>query len=52
MTYKNYIVLYAEHVNSGKRTIESVPKTIREEVKEVIKSLKNVEGHNNDIKVT
>lgn len=36
MNYTNYMMLYATHVIDGKRTIESVPVQIRQEVQEIV----------------
>lgn len=36
MKYTNYMMLYATHVIDGKRTIESVPVQIREQVLEIV----------------
>lgn len=36
MKYTNYMMLYAAHVIDGKRTIDSVPVQIRQEVQEIV----------------
>lgn len=36
MKYTSYMMLYANHVIDGKRTIESVPVQIREQVLEIV----------------
>ncbi|MDT2614716.1 CD1375 family protein [Enterococcus dongliensis] len=41
--YSNLEMLYAIHVIEGKRTIESVPASIRENVKEIVENSKKQE---------
>lgn len=42
--YSNLEMLYAIHVIEGKRTLESVPASIRENVKEIVENSKKQEG--------
>ncbi len=44
--YSSLEMLYATHVIEGKRTIESVPASIRENVKEIVESSKKQETEN------
>lgn len=44
--FSNLEMLYATHVIEGKRTIESVPASIRENVKEIVENSKKQEGKN------
>lgn len=44
--YSNLEMLYAIHVIEGKRTIESVPASIRENVKEIVDNSKKQEEKN------
>ncbi|MEG2326575.1 MAG: CD1375 family protein [Enterococcus sp.] len=44
--YSNLEMLYAIHVIEGKRTIESVPASIRENVKEIVENSKKQEEKN------
>lgn len=44
--YSNLEMLYAIHVIEGKRTIESVPSSIRENVQEIVDSAKKQEEKN------
>ncbi len=44
--YSSLEMLYATHVIEGKRTIESVPASIRENVKEIVESSKKQEIEN------
>lgn len=44
--YSNLEMLYATHVIEGKRTIESVPASIRENVKEIVENSKKQEEKN------
>lgn len=37
------VKLYAAHVIEGKRTIESVPEKLRDEVREIVEEAKKVE---------
>lgn len=41
--YSNLEMLYATHVLEGKRTIESVPSSIRENVAEIVANAKKQE---------
>lgn len=41
--YSNLEMLYATHVIEGKRTIESVPSSIRENVAEIVANAKKQE---------
>lgn len=41
--YSNLEMLYAQHVLEGKRTIESVPASIRENVAEIVANAKKQE---------
>ncbi len=42
--YSALAMLYATHVIEGKRTIESVPASIREQVQEIVDEAKKQEG--------
>lgn len=42
--YSALQMLYASHIVEGKRTIESVPASIREDVAEIVASAKKQEG--------
>lgn len=42
--YSNLEMLYAQHVLEGKRTIDSVPSSIRENVAEIVANAKKQEG--------
>lgn len=42
--YSALAMLYATHVIDGKRTIESVPASIREQVQEIVDEAKKQEG--------
>lgn len=42
--YSNLEMLYATHVIEGNRTIESVPASIRENVREIVAAAKKQEG--------
>ncbi|BBM18321.1 hypothetical protein G15_1986 [Enterococcus avium] len=44
--YSNLEMLYAIHVIEGKRTLESVPASIRENVKEIVENSKKQEEKN------
>lgn len=44
--YSNLEMLYAIHVIEGKRTIESVPASIRENVQEIVNDSKKQEESN------
>ena len=42
--YSSLEMLYAQHVIEGKRTIESVPSSIRDSVAEIVTNAKKQEG--------
>lgn len=42
--YSALAMLYATHVIDGKRTIENVPASIREQVQEIVDEAKKQEG--------
>lgn len=42
--YSALAMLYATHVIEGKRTIESVPASIREQVQEIVDEAKKQDG--------
>lgn len=44
MNYSVLEMLYATHIIEGKRTIESVPASIREDVAEIVTNAKKQEG--------
>lgn len=44
--FSNLEMLYATHVIEGKRTIDSVPASIRENVQEIVNDSKKQEGSN------
>jgi len=44
--YSALAMLYATHVIEGKRTIDSVPAVIREQVQEIVNNAKKQEGNN------
>ncbi|MDT2542733.1 CD1375 family protein [Enterococcus raffinosus] len=44
--YSALAMLYATHVIDGKRTIENVPASIREQVQEIVDEAKKQDGNN------
>lgn len=44
MNYSALEMLYTTHIIEGKRTIESVPSSIREDVAEIVANAKKPEG--------